>query len=563
MYSRFLTAILLLISLLPLTVGAYNNPNAPIPKAPTHPVSPDIDMSLIGDMNRQGNCMGEAIAKSSVNAVKLTCEACHVSQGNPIAGVKEQCRQVASSWCLKRVQDEFCPAGCTAVEPKCKEAGAGRNAGNKGGGQAPAVERVVKPTPAAGKQNNQSATKPATGATPQQATSNQGKQSATQTQTAPSGNQSADQQKCDQLARRASQCCNNPASCMTGSAAQTGPAPGQGLNEYCQQMKAMGQQSGTSNNSASSTCYEAYSSCVTSCEGMAAGYSGQAAQLMTSAAQSCRSHESKVTQLATQGLTSQVSSADGDICKNVSSSAPQSAGGAGAPAGGGSAADQANAQAAAAGNDPYSQPCSADPNSAACKALNYEKEVRGEASFGVTDTTAKNKKGDFDIQEPRVDASGLNSDPNGFQPTGVKNGTIANNSGGGIPGGEGGAPAKLGDRGGGKGSPGAPGYTTDVLQGFSGAGGYSAPAGGDASADDGGGGFTGYGQGTRAPATDQHGVDLRRFLPGADRDPNRTRTGGIDIYSAQINGKFVNIWNRISERMQEKCRLGELIGCER
>jgi hypothetical protein len=346
----------------------------------------------------------------------------------------------------------------------------------------------------------------------------------------------------------------------------TGPAPGQGLNEYCQQMRAMGAAGGQANQDAVSVCYNAYTSCTKSCENLANSYSGQPAQIMRDAANTCKGFQSKVVQLGNQGFNAQTSGGSGNICSNVSQAAPQSMGGA-------PQAPQSNTNPAAMGNqnDPYGcqanpssagcQQCSSNPNSPACQALAYEKQATGQASFGAGEQSVDKAKGSgFDIPDENAGPVGLNSDPEGFQPQGVKNGTIANNAGGGIPGEGGGSPASLGGGRRGGGSPGSPGYTTDVLQGFNGAGGYSAAVG-DAGADSGGGGFGGYGGG-RVPATDQNGIDLRRFLPGGDRDPKRRGIAGLDLNAAQINGKFVNIWNRISDRMQEKCRLGELIGCD-
>ena len=356
---------------------------------------------------------------------------------------------------------------------------------------------------------------------------------------------------------------------MTGSTVQQGPAPGQGINEYCQQLRAAGAMGGQENNTASGVCYQAYSNCVNSCEGMANGHSGQVAQTMRSTANGCRGYQSKVSQLASQGLNSQVQGSNGDICNNVSQAAPQNAGGGGSNPASANNNNLPNSNP----NDPYGcgadpssaacQQCSTNPNTPACRALAYEKEVRGEATFGSTEAKAKEKSdgSGFDIQNSATDGSGQGLTAGAVEPTAVKTGTIANNAGGSIPGGGGGSPASLGGGGGGRGSPGSPGYTTDVLQGLSSPSGYSQSA--EPNQDGAEGGFQGYSNNGRAPATDQNGVDLRRFLPGGDKDPMRRGVGGIDINSAQINGRFVNIWNRISDRMQEKCRLGELIGCDR
>ncbi len=391
---------------------------------------------------------------------------------------------------------------------------------------------------------------------------------------------SQDLQACGQLQTKAKNSCSGSQSSANQPAppAQNGTAEQNraSMQAYCQQLNQAGGGNMNANQNAGANCYSGYSSCTGTCGEMADKYnqllsncSGcdsrqiyeQTLGELRNRVSTCEGYSSLLSQMGSQGLASGSSSGAAAACQEMSAAAPQNAGGAGAP-GSGADAGAMNQASLDSANDPMSQACSTSPNSPACRALAYEKEQRGEASFGVDPGVGKKTKGDFDIQEPRADASGLNSDPNGFQPTGVKNGTIANNSGGGIPGGEGGAPAKL-DGKNARGPSGAPGYTTDVLQGFSGAGGYSAAAI-DTSTDGGAGGFGGYGQGTnRPPATDANGIDLRRFLPGADKDPNRRGVGGIDIYSGQINGQSVNIWNRITERIQEKCRLGELLGCEK
>lgn len=140
--------------------------------------------------------------------------------------------------------------------------------------------------------------------------------------------------------------------------------------------------------------------------------------------------------------------------------------------------------------------------------------------------------------------------------------TIANNSGGGIPGQGGGGQASLGGAPGklGAGAAGGAGYTTDIDQGFR-SGGYA--AGGDGGSNDNGGG-SGFGGGRglasvggRMPAS--QGLDLKKYLPGGALAG--ARAGGMRAQSSEIHGRFVDIWSRISERFLEKCKLGELTGC--
>ncbi len=519
------------------------------------PTLADSLANLTEDIGRFSSCMETARLKSPNDTTWIDeCSKCHGDGREPNFGMIENCRQMIPNWCLFR---QCRPQGCKQAEPSCnkpnpthllkiEEYGAGPP-----GTTPPRATTPTQPRPPSSTAPASSIAQPAA--------------------TAPTGDQNADTQSCDQLARRANQCCNNPASCMTNSAASSGPAPGQGINEYCQQMRALGQSGGQTNNSASGTCYQAYNRCATSCDGMASGYSGQVAQTLRDTANGCRMLQSRVSQLASQGLDSQASGSAADICNSVSQAAPQNLGGLGGnPT---SANNNPLSNSNSNPNDPYGcaadpssaacQQCSTNPNTPACRALAYEKEVRGEATFGASENQAKEKTdgSGFDIKDSPSDGAGLGLTAGSVEPTAVKTGTIANNAGGSIPGGGGGSPASLGGGGGGRGSPGSPGYTTDVLQGLSSPSGYSASAEPNQAGAE--GGFQGYGNNGRAPATDQNGVDLRRFLPGGDKDPMRRGIGGIDINSAQINGRFVNIWNRISDRMQEKCRLGELIGCER
>jgi hypothetical protein len=108
------------------------------------------------------------------------------------------------------------------------------------------------------------------------------------------------------------------------------------------------------------------------------------------------------------------------------------------------------------------------------------------------------------------------------------------------------------------GSPGSPGYTTQIEGGLM-AGGYSTSPGGDLGTD-GAGGYS-YGRGGaggRGPAS--VGMDLKKYLPGQRLDPRR-RMGGDAMLSAEINGKSCDMFKKISARFQEKCKLGVLLGC--
>lgn len=230
-------------------------------------------------------------------------------------------------------------------------------------------------------------------------------------------------------------------------------------------------------------------------------------------------------------------------------------------------ASQANTQALNGGmdcqqnpNTPVCQTCAANPTTPACIALNGgEKKPGDEAKF---EEAAKQEVPKFNLDDS---ASMTPSDfpmPK-IEPQSVKNGTIANNSGGAIPGagGGGGPGAQMANAAGGRASPGSPGYTTDIFQGNM-PGGYSQSIG-NAGTDGGAGGFSGYGSGDgRQIASNDTGVDLSKFLPGGEKDPLRPRAlAGMNPMSAQINGRHVNIWEKISIKFQEKCHIGKLFDC--
>jgi hypothetical protein len=390
----------------------------------------------------------------------------------------------------------------------------------------------------------------------------------------------------------ASRCCGNPGSCVGELSYQDqanyaqlnqlmnqGPSSG-GLTDYCQQMQALGGSGGNVNGSLAGVCNSKQLSCNSICSQLANKYLSlmsscnncgsqdiyqQAYSQLSSRVTGCQQFASRVTQIANQAATGAGAGGYAAACNQLGGASPQ--------AGMGMPVPNVAATAAAlnGGSDPYGcaanptsvacQSCTANPNSPACQALNY-KEASGTAQFAGDTPASKTGGAGFDIPDAptggteRVLNTAYEAKP------GIKNGTVANNTGGGIPGGGGTQPASLG--GGGRNaagySPGSPGYTTDILQGTQGAGGYSNPVEPNNGGSGGGGG---YGSGRNVASNDDEGgmlgLDLRQFLPGGSRDPQR-RLAGLGARS-EINAKEEDIWRRISSKMEEKCKLGILIGC--
>jgi hypothetical protein len=401
---------------------------------------------------------------------------------------------------------------------------------------------------------------------------------------------------CESSFSAASRCCGSPTSCvnempyqdqanfaqMNSLMNQSPPRDSQGLNDYCQQMQELGGSSRSVNTSLAGVCNSKQMSCsmvcsqladkyetlLSNCNGCDSQYIYQNAyNSLSSRTTGCNQFQSRVNQIANQAWGANGSQGAGEACSRVASSNPQNGLGSNPVANAGTSAFAANAGSNS--NDPYGcaanpssaacQSCAQNPNSAACRALNT-KDSSGTAQFAAGEGTNKKSDGSgFDIPDtPSGGTERVLNTPNEAQP-GSRNGTVANNSGGGIPGGDGVAPAKLGGSPGGA-SPGSPGYSTDVLQGMQGASGYSQPVESNSSGNS---FFSNFFGGGRKPANEVDnamlGLDLRQFLPGGSRDPKR-RLAGFGVRS-EINAKEEDIWRIISTKMEEKCKLGVLIGC--
>jgi hypothetical protein len=295
---------------------------------------------------------------------------------------------------------------------------------------------------------------------------------------------------------------------------------------------------------------------------MASTYSGQSiASTMQSNAQACRQLSSKVSELTAQSTNSLEASQAGQNCNSLASAMPQNMG-----FGQGDSSDPQSQQQL---SDLAAQ-CAANPALAGCQQAAAGQAAipppaDGElASFRSSDASDPGK---FALPEQ----SGLD------QPefTGVTNGpstnvptvnTIANNSGGGIPGAGGSSgQAQLGTSPSAASAASARGTTssTDIDQGFR-SGGYAAAAAGLIDPPAGNGSYGGRRIGSSAAngrdPSGLNGLDLKKYLPGGSLAA--PQAGGLRTQSREIQGPYVNIWDKISERYQEKCRLGELYDCK-
>jgi hypothetical protein len=347
---------------------------------------------------------------------------------------------------------------------------------------------------------------------------------------------------------------------LTGDASKDQPA----IQQYCQQMRSTGGLGAGANLNAGDVCLRNYKTCEQSCASLASKWENarggdsslnqQTAQTLRSLVNSCSGYSRAAQQLGMQGGNMNASAAGSQICGNVSQANPASM----------FPQPQSDTLSDAQQKQLEAMGCDEDPSKPGCQGYTKAANERtGDASFG-NDDSKKQDNSEFNLPDLGDMQTGMgNGIGGGIQPQAVTNGTIANNSGGGIPGEGGTSPASLG--GGGRGSPGSPGYNTDImsanLSGGSGGGGsgYQPQS---ANGEQGGKNGAWNAGGTRGPAGfSATAVDLKRYLPGNELDPNY-RIGGFDGVSAQINNKYADLWKKISTRIQEKCKLGVLYDCK-
>lgn len=169
-------------------------------------------------------------------------------------------------------------------------------------------------------------------------------------------------------------------------------------------------------------------------------------------------------------------------------------------------------------------------------------------------------EGSFNLADNADDISGAQGvSAGGGSGTPITTAGVQNGGGGGIPGAGGAAPASLGAAasGGAQGK----GINTDILgpERGGGGGGLAAMNQGMQMQTGGNGGYN-YGNGG---GSEFENLRLADYLPGGAKDPGATRglAGLAASNSMQIQGKGVNIWNRVSEIFRSRCAQGLLRDC--
>ncbi len=383
-----------------------------------------------------------------------------------------------------------------------------------------------------------------------------------------------DIQACFQQEQQASDCCANPVACIGGSiSGAIRLRPGEGIAETCRRMQEASLRDAQIRNQAANACTQRQSACKSSCQSALSkwGTDSSAKSLLEQRLQSCESFTTSRVLLGMAGTNSAENSALAERCNQVTRSDLQSTGGSptnrdGTSPGAGGGFPSLGGSPGSPGSDPYNSPyqqamqyCEFNPNDPRCRALQETPETpKGKVGF---ETGGVGGAPNFDLRGGDGPKTQFNMAESYDAKNHAQVNPVANNAGGGIPGqGSQGMGARMDQPHRGGAPP--PSYTTDVLKGFQGGGGGSAPANAmNANAE---GGWSSYGRGgpRRGPASMDKGIDLRQFLPGGSRDPRmvggRVRHAGL---GKGIHPRSVNLFHRISTKFREKCRLGILADC--
>ena len=312
-----------------------------------------------------------------------------------------------------------------------------------------------------------------------------------------------------------------------------------GINDSSQAYQAAMQNAANANYTWINQCVSASNNCRNVCQ-----------TVDPSAASACAAYSSKVQQVAQQTQQNINDYQAASAAQQASVTSPSSL-----------ANQQINPNAPGCANDPTGplcQTCSADPSNQACQP-----QPQGNVGFKGDGLDGSTGSASFAIPDPGTLMQQAAYQQNPYAQQQAMAG-VPQGGGGGIGAGANGAGAKLGDarRGGGS----APvGDRADIMQGERG-GGFAGYGAGPQNTDE----FSNRGRyntrNARRPAGARGdggylGMDLKRYLPGGMFDPGRQVGGMFRRSNSEIMGQTADLFRHISDRMQERCRLGLLYDC--
>lgn len=382
---------------------------------------------------------------------------------------------------------------------------------------------------------------------------------------------------CQENEKQANRCCTQPDQCGSSSAQNSFiPPPSsedpESIRQYCAQLKNSSQQGRSSNADAAGVCYSSYRGCSMVCDKSKQKWQSyvpqcrspqcdtsrvqQAISIFSSKSTECQRYQSYEQALSQQSGENFNTARQSQYCEKQSSLDPSSMMG-------GDDQQKANSDqqdcSGANAMKPECVDCSKYPNSPLCGGGNLvgssNSDVDGVESgsggglseFNVTPPPTEGLPSFPDYKSVEAKAQDAKAIPNGGGGGAMGSGS-AGGSGFENPSGEGGE---------------AGGYNTDILSGERGGGGGGAM--GSASTGAGGSGFSGYGgRGSEEFKNKYGGVDLKQYLPGGAKDPNRSlaSVGSTGTGHADISPAGVSMFNKITLRLTLKCKLKQLLGCE-
>lgn len=406
---------------------------------------------------------------------------------------------------------------------------------------------------------------------PTTTTSTSTKKDATTTAAAPTGNQTTDQQTCQQKATDATQCCQNPMSCLntaiqlgyvnagdaalaqaySSGALTTNQAT---IQQSCTQLQQASVAMQNVNSGLSALCYARKSACGTTCQGFKQTYSSSAFDGAINACSALTQNVAALGQSANQNVSNAMAAQQ---CQQMTAAS----------------ANATNPMSTSPVTTPTTQ--SADSGTSGSTGLDAaaghsdpglftQQPITG--SYSGTDPSSFDvgtTGGDGTQQQPSIPvAEG--------EPTSAT--VVPNNTGGALPGSSSDG-ANSGTNNGSSSNQQAStgnGASADVLHGNRSGGGFVSGGGsssGGSGFDNGsdGSGFN-FGKfagkfGKKAAGQDlskYRGLDLKQYLPGGALDPHR---GLASVGRGQIRPSGDDLFIAITSRIKLMCKLGHLIDC--
>lgn len=397
-------------------------------------------------------------------------------------------------------------------------------------------------------------------------------------------------QLCRDAAKRARECCNNPAACTVGGGKEVGEAisalsaltavggaalvgstggDAGKLQKACSILQAIGYGSAAVNGGAATVCYTAKSSCNDECDEISKKYqemvdnctpemgctsatkSELQSQIRTGEAnsRSCDALNGQISKSLAQGVVGGLGGQYAGLCAELSKAST------GLPKFDTQPVFTTDCNNPANASNPACLNCSiaANQSNPLCR--------KPGGTLGDGASVAVSSPGNFGVGTANANVDG-NAGYDGpgqraitpeIKPAAASAKEVANNSGGAMLGGGGGGNPGFGipDRpqGGGRG-----GYNTDIMQGVGGGGGYTVSSVPTAA----GSGFSGYG--SAAPNNANKAFDLRQYLPGGAKDPKR-KIAGLGVAVPEMGSRFDDIFKRVNDRVNVLCRLERLMDC--